>query len=366
MQVLFLVPYPTEGPSNRLRVEQYLPWLARAGMDCHVHAFVSPALYRILYQPGHQARKVAHLFRGAFSRLTDLLTARKWDVVFVHREAWPLGTALLEKAFAQTAGGLIFDFDDSIFLPNQSEANSRLAMLKRPQKTAWIIEASHYVIAGNEYLRDYALRYNQRVAILPTPVDTDTYSPGPRTGRGINLVIGWIGTHSTARYLYALENVFRALTQKYPNLEIMIVSNGGYQTEIPNVRNVPWSLEKERELLSAIDIGIMPMPDDAWTRGKCGFKALLYMSMGIPAVCSPVGVGTQVVRDRVSGFIVDSDEEWIEKLSMLVEDATLRQVLGENGRQMVQEQYSVKVCAPRFMSILTEVGRRRLGEARGG
>jgi glycosyltransferase involved in cell wall biosynthesis len=352
MKVLFLVPYPTEGATNRYRVEQYLPYLQAQGFEATLRPFTRPAqFYRLLYQPGHIIKKGFYFLFSTLSRLTDLGRVSGHDVVFIHRETFPYGPAVLEGLISRFKKPLVFDFDDAIYLLNVSQANRRLGFLKRPTKTADIIRYSTEVIAGNTYLRDYSRQYNPHVTVIPTPVDTDLYSVGKNEPKNnARVTIGWMGSHSTVGYLNQLDEVFRRLSHKY---QIIIkVVGSEYRLSGVEVVNQPWALQREVADLQSFDIGVMPLPDDKWSRGKCGFKLLQYMGVGVPAVCSPVGVNSQIVQDGINGYLAATDAEWVTRLSALIEDPTLRRKIGRQGRTTVEEQYSVKVNAPRLVDVL--------------
>jgi len=351
MKVLFILPHYYEAASNRYRVYQYLPYLRENGIEPVVHPFVdSPSFYRILYGKGNIIPKIVHTLRSLGKRLVDTIDFTKYDLVFIQREALPFGPPVLEKLIAQRKP-IIFDFDDAIYLPNTSQANRWLMKLKFPSKTAEIIKRSECVIAGNAYLANFARQYNSRVTILPTPIDTERYSLKPQSKNGASSVtIGWVGGHSTEKYLKMLDKVFLELSKSYPvNFEIV----GGYYA-LPGIQvnNRQWKLENEILDLHRFDIGIMPMPDNEWTRGKCGFKAIQYMGVGIPAVASPVGVNSEIIQNGENGFLAGNDEEWIQSLSKLIENPDLRYEIGLAGRKTVELQYSLKVNAPKFVNII--------------
>jgi len=354
VNVLFLVPYPTDGPSNRLRVEQYLPWLREQGVTARVRPFMSPALYRVLYEPGQVAYKITMTMAGVAKRLADLVRAARADVVVIHREAWPFGTALLERLIARVCPAMVFDFDDAIYLNGSSKANPWTSRFRSARKTEAILGVSAQVIAGNRLLQTYALRYNPHVTVIPTPVDTQRYRCRSGPGRAGKIVIGWMGTHTTAAYLQMLQRPLAALVQRYPQVEVRVVGAGRHPLALASLRTIRWELARELEELHQFDIGLMPMPDDEWTRGKCGFKALLYMSVGIPVVASPVGSNMEIIRDGVNGFLATNEEEWTDRLSRLIDAEGLRTRLGLAGRATVEERYSVRANAPRLLRVLEQ------------
>ncbi|HLC21334.1 MAG TPA: glycosyltransferase family 4 protein [Candidatus Methylomirabilis sp.] len=352
MKVLFLVPYTTEGGSNRFRVEQYLPHLNRHGIESMVRPFLcSSAFYDILYRPRRTPRKGWYFLVSGLNRLLDLVRSRRFDRIVVHREAFPLGPPVLEWFLSRLRIPIIYDFDDAIWQRNTSGANRPLQFLKCPGKVATIIRLSRQVIAGNGYLRDYALQHNPRVTVIPTPVDTHRFHPAARAGGG-GVTLGWIGSHSSAPYLRMLDPVLPYLARQY-DFRLKVVG-GEYYNAHPSVSNHEWRLDREVEDLQSFDIGLMPMPDNPWTQGKCAFKALQYMAVGIPVVCSPVGMNSEVVQDGVSGLLASSEAEWIEKVSLLIENPGLREAMGRCGRAAVEERYSVKANFPKFLRVLED------------
>jgi glycosyltransferase involved in cell wall biosynthesis len=250
---------------------------------------------------------------------------------------------------------IVFDFDDAIFLANTSGHNVYIERFKNPGKIAQILKMSKRIIAGNEYLLQYACRYNKNAIMIPSSVDTERYRPVHMNKAGKDeVVIGWVGSETTKIFLYPLEDTFQELEKRYKNIIFKIVGASFYSSRVKNVVNKNWRLEDEVLDLQSFDIGIMPMPDDEWTRGKCGFKAILYMACGIPVVASPVGVNTDIVEDGISGFFAKSTEEWVEKISVLIEDKALRESMGMRGREKIMAEYSLASNAPLFYETLKQ------------
>ncbi len=355
MRILFLVPYPTEAPSNRLRVEQYFPYLRQHGVEPILRPFMSSDLYNIRYAPGSMARKVASLGFSTLSRFLDVRRAERADLIFVHRETFPVGGPFVEELLARRGRPLIFDFDDAIYLLNTGVTSRTVGLLKRPSKTARIINLATTVIAGNENLKAYASLYNRNITVIPTPVDTDVFAPrlGGARSRDGKVVIGWMGSNTTAPYLKMVGDALAQVARRFPHVEIRAIGGSYVPPVSPSQTVRRWTLDGELDDLHGFDIGIMPMPDTEWTRGKCGFKALLYMSCAVPPVCSPVGLTTDIVQDGENGLLATTTEEWVSKLSMLVEDPALRRRIGCAGRQTVEEKYSLTAHAPRFLETLT-------------
>jgi len=359
IKILFLVPYPTAGASNRIRVEQFIPYLTSKGIGCRVRPFVNPAFYKIMYIPGRYVEKILWFIICTINRGLDILRSLKYDIIFIHREAYPFGGPFFETIFSKMGKTIIFDFDDAIFLPNTSEQNVYIERFKSPGKTAGIIRMSSLVIAGNEYLKEYAAKYNGNVVMIPSSVDTDKYRPLPDKSSNKQVMIGWIGSNTTKRFLYDIEDVFVKLSAKYENLAFKIVGAKFNSSKLKNVINKEWALDEEIDDLRTFDIGIMPMPDNEWTRGKCGFKAILYMACGIPVVASPVGVNTEIIRNGENGFLAKDQREWVNKLSFLIEDADLRGRLGARGREMVEKYFSVEKNFSKVVNVITGIHERK-------
>ena len=346
MRVLFIVPYPTYGPSNRFRVEQYLPYLDQKNISYCVRPFCNREFYFLLQKRSRYFKKFIYLVFFSFLRVIDLFRSLNYDVVFIHREAFPTKDCAFEWLFRRFSRKMIYDFDDAVFL-------------KKTAKITGALRMSDGVIAGNGFLRNYAASLNKVVTVLPTCIDTDIYKPAAKKGVGGKVVIGWMGTPTTSEYLKELKGVFTSLLEKYKNIEIKVTGGIADNFLSPGLIYKNWSLENEVRDLQEFDIGIMPMPDNDWTRGKCAFKIIQYMAVGIPSVASPVGMNLEVIQDGVNGFFASNKKDWIDKLSLLIEDPDLRASVGKNGRRTVGERYSLKVMGPRFVEILENVSQSK-------
>ncbi len=352
MKVLFLVPYPTEGASNRVRVEQFIPYLESQGMRCAIRPFVTRRFFKVLYHPHHYLEKALFVLICTINRLLDILRAMRYDMIFVHREAYPFGGPFLEAILYRMKKPIIFDFDDAIFLPNTSEYNIYIDRFKKPDKVFKIIKMSQLVIAGNSYLKDCVIKYNSNVTIIPSSVDTEIYRPSPKAGDKTKIVIGWIGSNTTKNFLYDIEPALIKLSNRYKNLAFKIVGARFYSLKLNNIINKEWALKDELDDIRSFDIGIMPMPDNEWTRGKCAFKAILYMSCGLPVVASPTGVNVGIIEDQENGFLAKGSDEWVDRLSLLIEDEALRRRFGAKGREKIVKYYSVEANAPKLLDSL--------------
>jgi len=352
MRVLFITPYPKEGPSSRYRVEQFIPYLESMGCRCLIRPFISSESYKVVYKKGCMCRKLYALFAGTIKRFRDFFLALRSDLIFIHLEAYPFGAPLFEWSLSIFRKKVVYDLDDAIHM---KKSGKLFQILKCPWKIKRIIGLSRVVIACNEYLARYAAKFNQNVSVIHTSVDTDIFTPG-KTGAEDELIIGWIGSHSTAKYLKQLNNPLKTLSKKYKLVFKVIGAGQGY-TGIPevNVKNIPWSLEDEIKQLQSFDIGVYPLPNDQWVLGKTGFKTIQYMSVGIPAVVSDVGANKSIIVNGVNGFRVDTDDQWVAAIGKLIEDPDLRRNVGTAGRKTVEERYSLKSAAPQVFDIIQKV-----------
>ncbi|MBK6750557.1 MAG: glycosyltransferase family 4 protein [Acidobacteria bacterium] len=235
-------------------------------------------------------------------------------------------------------------------------------MSKFSGKTSAICRLSDHVIVGNSYLAEYAKQFNQNVTIVPSGVDTVKFIPHKRKRDGNKIIVGWTGSSTSQTHLEMFSPMLKAVFANQGEIELHISSDREpVLPEIPFVWH-RWTTENEVEVLSTFDIGIMPIPDDKWSRGKCAMKALLYMSLGIPTICSNVGANRDVISNGLNGLLSTSTEDWVNAVKSLVNDRKLRR-LGDAGRQTIEERFrpsNVHLCLPKLSLIhLPAVPRKR-------
>jgi glycosyltransferase involved in cell wall biosynthesis len=354
-EILFASVHPPgRAPSQRFRYEQYVDFLAEHGFRTTFAPVLKADDYGVVYGEGGYLRKGLIAGRGLARRLADVRRLPRFDIVFVQREAVQLGTSWFEALAARARPRLVFDFDDAIWLQNVSDANRKLGWLKRPAKTSKLIGMADMVLAGNAYLADYARRINSNVSIVPTTIDTDYYVRDATVTRGPGVCIGWTGSLTTIQHFDRILPVFRRLKERYQEgVRFKLIGDGGYRDEALGIRGQDWNASTEVRDLSDLDIGVMPLPDDEWARGKCGLKGLQYMALEIPTVMSPVGVNTEIIEDGVNGFLAADRDQWFDKLCRLIESETLRRELGSTSRTTVESRYSVHSQRERYLSLLT-------------
>ncbi len=360
MRVLAVVPstYDTS-PGQRFRIEQWEPILREGGVEITYAPFETPELRSVLYQGGQVLKKVSAVTRNMMLRRTEFAKLDGYDLVYIFREAAILGPPWFERKIARSGVPYIFDFDDAVFVSYKSPSNGYLSYLKFPGKTAEICRLATHIMAGNQYLADYAGTYNDNVTIVPTTIDTDKYkfiepAKGPET-----MTIGWSGSFSTVQHLDTIRDALRELA-KDERFRLRVIGTAAYDLPGVDVEAIPWRSETEIEDLAKIEIGLMPLPDENWSRGKCGLKGLQYMALGIPAICSPVGVNSTIISDGENGFLASSQTEWVEKIRLLLNSPKLRRKIGRAGRDTVEQDYSTKVIAPKVLEIFRSVAKKQV------
>jgi len=345
---------PDRSPSQRFRFEQYLQYLSENGYECMHSYLIREKDDKRFYGSGNYFWKLFILIRSVVKRIVETWGASKYDIIYVQRECFMLGTSYFEKQFAKKSK-LVFDFDDSIWLQVVSEGNKSLGFLKDASKTAKLIEASHMVFAGNEYLANYAKKFNHNVKIVPTTIDTDEYQRIDLPQED-PVCIGWSGSVSTIEHFEFAIPVLKKIKEKYGDrVSIKVVGDGNYRNNELGITGLPWTKENELKDLSSMDIGLMPLPDDEWTNGKCGLKGLQYMALEIATIMSAVGVNTQIIQDGENGFLAATEEEWMDKISRLIEDEKLRKRLGKEGQKTVLEKYSVKAQEANYLKYFNHL-----------
>jgi glycosyltransferase involved in cell wall biosynthesis len=337
MKVLFLIQGFSVAAS-RYRALQYIPYLKSKGVDATV------SLYPRTLKENFQF----------FNNLS------RYDIVFLQR-----------KRFNQPRLGLlrrrtkwiIYDFDDSVMYRN-SKAKDPISQTRR-RRFVQMIKNSDFVITGNEFLKNEVLPFNPNVEVIPTCIDHERYHLKTYPVQQKRVTLGWIGDHGSIHYLEKMKPIFERIGEKYPHVELKIVCDTFFDCERMKVIKKNWSSKEEVGDLQGFDIGLMPLVDDPWSWGKCGLKIIQYQGVGLPVVCTPVGINKDLVEDGINGYWAMTPEEWGKKLSLLIENSELRERMGREGRKKVMENYTYQVCAPRLFSVLTRAMEKPHGGERG-
>ncbi len=334
MKILFMTIGDETVASSRVRVYGYLPFLAKKSIKYKLISFTSrvkcrrilnlkqDSLWQYIFEIFYKLCVITKLF----------ILARWYDIIFIQKVILP---KIIWKVLKVLNKKIIFDFDDAIYLSRD---------------IAYLLSNASCVIVSNTKLSYYAAKYNRNVFEVISPVNvSDRILPK----RNNFVTVGWVGSPETSKYLYILLPVLKDLKNKFKNLNVEFIgAKRNRDLESLGVTIHGWSIEKQNRFLDEIDIGIMPLENDEWSWAKAGYKLLLYMSKGIPCVASPVGINSCLITNGENGYLAETPQEWLDKLSLMIEDYSLREQMGERGRKLAEKNYSYKVCTPIMLKIL--------------
>jgi glycosyltransferase involved in cell wall biosynthesis len=350
IRVLALTRYDSSGPSSRVRFYQFVDVLSAEGVEVEIHPLLDSLYVRRLLSG--QSRSAGNLFRCYTQRLVSLLRGVKADVVWLEKELFPWAPAFMDPGLLGDTPYVV-DYDDAVF-HNYDE--HRLAALRSlfGNKIPAVMRRASVVIAGNQYLADFAGRAGaRRIEIIPSVVDGTVYVPDWNR-KQTKFTIGWVGSPSTQKFLDPIWETLAAVID--PHMDRFLTIGGRYAKPVfPGHEPLEWSGNTEAGLLASLDVGIMPLKDAPFERGKCGFKLIQYMACGASMVASPVGVNRTLVKPGITGFLADDNQQWISALRTLKSDPALRQRMGMAARREFEQRYSLQVNAPKIASILRSV-----------
>jgi len=359
MKVLGLCSYPVEAAVTRYRLIQYINPLAEKGINLTVAPFLEGEDFYSLYKPGQNFRKSLRMLNLARKRFIDSLNSSRFDALLVQREAMLFGPPIFEW-FSKTISKcpLILDMDDATYVRYISPTYGRLgSALKFFGKTDTLIKWSETVICGNPYIAEYVANKGKKAVIVPTVVDTDKFCPIEKDER-IPLVVGWVGTQSTFPMLETLFPVLKDLSRKY-DFTLKIIGAGRDEIKIDGVQveNLAWKLEREIEDFQSLNIGLYPLEETQFVSkeflmGKSGFKAIQYMSVGIPYVTKPIGGCAEIGIENETHFSASTKEQWHNALTKLLQSSERRRKMGEKGRHYALKHYTVPQQANKIADVL--------------
>jgi len=348
MKVLFLTKYGYLAPSSRYRAFQYVPYFRSRNSVVSVEPLLPDEYVRRLFN--ERRRSLGRVSRALLSRIAHLRSReyRSFDVVYVQNEMLPRCPFMLESRFYRDGPPVVVDYDDAIFHLYENRQLLR-------EKIAAVMRAARCVIVGSRYLQSYAATFNRCVELVPTVINMSRYTA--KCGYELEnntVIIGWIGTPTTARHLASHAPSFRALARKYKLTLRCVGAPQDFQMPGVQLEKIPWRLETETQWIRSFDIGVMPLPDDRFAKGKCGLKLIQYMGCGVPVVGSAVGANCEIIQDGTNGLLAVNQDEFVHKIEWLIRSVELRRRLGINGRQTVKLRYSLETQAPRFYRLLRE------------
>ncbi|GAB4093972.1 glycosyltransferase family 4 protein [Flaviaesturariibacter terrae] len=356
MRLLFVVPYPYDkAPSQRLKFEQYYDHMRAAGYEIEWTCFYDDEAWKVIYKKGHYLGKLTALLRGYARRLKYLFRLGQYDAVYIHLWVTPIRPALFEWLYNKFAKKIIYDIDDLVFLKEASHIAWWKGMLKSRKKPVFLMKKAKHVITCTPFLDEFVRKYNPHTTDISSTINTDTYVPVNRYRNDHKLVLGWSGSHSTIVYLYLLNDVLQELAKTH-DFKLLVMGSTQYHLDGVDYEAVEWSREREIPTLQQFDIGLYPLHlEDQWVMGKSGLKALQYMALGIPTVATGLGANHRVIQDGVSGYLVKTKEEWLEKLRYLLDNPEERRRIGQAAHDRVENLYSIKKNAPVYVQIIDSV-----------
>lgn len=354
MKVLFLTKYGFKAASTRYRFLQYFPILSTYGIECESTSLFDDTYLTRKFDTGKA--KMGDIVRSFSRRTLAALKAKKYDLLVIHCELFPFIPPTLETFIIRNSK-YVYDYDDAIFHGYDHHANPIIRRLFK-NKIHKVITNAVAVSAGSKYLAAYARQRNPRVEFIPTAIDLERYSCSKSNNRNKEkFIVGWVGSPSTAGYLNLVQdslNDFCSITAS----KFIAIGSGKIDLQVSGLEIRDWTLETEVEDICQFDAGIMPLIDNHWSRGKCGFKLIQYMACSLPVVASPVGANLDIVEHGQNGYLANSAEEWLQALSSLHDNPDLRRRMGISGRKLVEEKYCLDVTAPRFASLLQSAAER--------
>lgn len=352
MQVLLLTRYERLGSSSRVRFYQYLPYLTARGMKIVSAPFFDDHYVHNLYSGSRTS--IQAVLWAYLKRLSVLARSTSFDLVWVEKELFPWMPAWFEALFRTLKIPYVVDYDDAIF-HRYDRHGSFLVRALLGRKIDRVMRHANMVITGNDYLAERAIKAGaENVQYLPSVVDVSQYTMKEPVSNSI-FRIGWIGAPVTASYLDLIRDAIELLSQE-SKVHLVLIGAGSIQP-FPNVSMevLPWSEDIERRLSQKFDVGIMPLVDGPFERGKCGYKLIQYMASSLPVVASPVGVNQQIVEPQVNGYLANSSTEWLVALRELRDSVEKRKMMGQAGRQKAEQMYNLQVTAPRLLNLLSSL-----------
>lgn len=347
LNIAALSLYGPLAASTRYRLEQYTPGLTEHGIEFHIHHLLGDEYLRCRFA-GRRPSAVP-LLQAGWERLSLLLNQQRFDAVMLYAELFPLLPGWLERLVLRKMP-YVYDFDDAFYLKYR-RGRGRLGFLRPAlgSKFDTLMAGAAAVTAGSGILAEYARQFNQNTCLLPTVVDTERYRPASRTAQA-RFTVGWIGSPTTAPYLAQLVRPLARLGAEGP-VRLLVV--GSKAPCIPNVtvEEAEWSEATEIELINSFDVGVMPLPDDEWARGKCAFKLIQCMACAVPVAASNVGANAEAVSADC-GFLANCEEDWTAALRFLRDHPEARRQMGEAGRARVEQLYSLRSTLPILADIL--------------
>lgn len=355
LSVLFLTRYPFEGASSRYRVYQYIPYFEALGIDCKTQSFMDERLYAASFRSGGTLRKIWLTLSAVARRVRVVLNHRDYDLIYMQRELLPFGPPVLEMWMKWRGSRLVFDIDDALFIKKPSRFNPLATRLRSPKKTILLCRTVDHVVTGNEWLAERAREFGGVATTVEVAEDVSRFNASKSRENSENIVIGWLGSTSTAKYLDLIAPVLRRIRRRYKNIGFIAVGSGSMSMRGVNWETRRWCLDEERASLAEFDIGLMPLPNEDWALGKSGGKARTYMAAGVVPVCSAVGYNLELVTQGRTGCLCSRLGDWYLSLVRLIEDADKRNRMAIACRSEVEFRFDPRTQASVLAGVIRSV-----------
>ncbi len=353
-RILILCPFPYgQAAGQRLKYEQYINNWRNNGHSVDISPFMTQKMWKIVYKEKHYIRKVFGTLAGYKKRIADLFKISKYDIVYVFMWVTPIGPPLFESLVRLLARRVIYDIEDNIIVERYNTVNPIVKLLRGSGKALYLIKNSDHIITSSAYLNDFCLKYNAygKCTYISSSIDTNVFIPANTYSNSNKVVIGWTGTFTSIRYLDLLRDVFIKLS-KIREFKLRVIGNFEYDIPGVDLEVIQWSKKDEVKDLQGVDIGVYPLEINKWVLGKSGLKVIQYMAFGIPSVSTNVGSASDIIQHMKNGILVDTKEEWINSLKLLIDEAPLRMRLGVEARHSVLNNYSKNVIKSRYLKII--------------
>jgi glycosyltransferase involved in cell wall biosynthesis len=355
-KILIICPFPQGvAAGQRLKYEQYFDHWIENGYEISVSPFMNMNMWNIVYSEGNYIKKILGTIRGYIARVKDIFSLSDYDLVYVFMWVTPFKTTFFEKIFRYKSKRLVFDIEDNALIAVKNNINGLVGLLKGSNNIIYLIKTADHVITSSPFLEKSALsiNLNNKATYISSSINTNVFLPCNDYKNSKEITIGWTGTFSSKKYLDTIRDVLIKLSKTH-KFKLLIIGNFMYDIPGLNIEVIQWSKANEVVDLQRIDIGIYPLIDDDWVLGKSGLKALQYMAFGLPVVASSVGTSPLIINHLDNGLLVKTDKEWLDALSLLLEDNQLRKKIGKKARQTVIENYSIMATKDKYLSIINK------------
>ncbi len=356
MKVLFLTKYTYEGASSRYRIYQYISIFTKKGIECIISPFFCDKYIKLLYSNKHISSYL--LIKYLIRRIIILLSSRKYDLLVIEKELIPYFPPLFEYILHKLKIKYILDYDDAIF-HNYDKNNLLIIRKLLGKKINRVMSWASYIVTGSAYLTEYAKKYNKNVIEIPTVVDISKYKLAKKKEDN-EFIIGWIGSPSSSEYLISILSSLKKFSTTY-NCKIKII---GFDKRLVHILTdlpleiIEWNEDTEIEEISSFTVGIMPLINSPFAKGKCGFKLIQYMACGMPIIASPIGANLNIVEHNINGFLADNYQDWFKYLEILYSNNELRSYMGNKGKKIVKNKYSLQITSIRYIDIIKKCNNR--------